>query len=112
MAVDWNRSKCLRCSYVKSGGMEQRALEEHREWIESNSIRQLSSYRSLVMSRWPEANDGSQEGAKSPPVVELRNRDAQLVGQSNRSLAVLEEFDINAALVLLEQEFKEVVSSL
>lgn len=87
----------------------QRALEEHREWIESNSIRQLSSYRSLVMSRWPQDNGDSHEGAESPPVVELRNRDSQLVGQNNKSLAVLEGFDTNAALILLEQEFKEVV---
>lgn len=95
---------------LKSGGIEQRALEEHREWIESNSIRQLSSYRSLVLSRWPHENDDSQESAGSPPVVELRNRDAQLVGHSNRSLTVLEDFDTNAAQILLEQEFKEVVS--
>ena len=95
----------------KSGGMKQRALEEHREWIESNSIRQLSSYRSLVRSRWSQEND-SQDGAESPAVVELRNREGQLVGQSNTSLTVLEDFDTNAALVLLEQEFKEVVSSL
>ncbi|KAG0591753.1 hypothetical protein KC19_1G199300 [Ceratodon purpureus] len=88
----------------------QRALEEHREWIESNSIRQLSSYRSLVRSRWSQEND-SQDGAESPAVVELRNREGQLVGQSNTSLTVLEDFDTNAALVLLEQEFKEVVVS-
>jgi hypothetical protein len=100
----------LHLSHVKSGGIEQRALEEHREWIESNSIRQLSSYRSLVLSRWPQDNGDSHEGAESPPVVELRNRDSQLVGQNNKSLAVLEGFDTNAALILLEQEFKEVVS--
>uniref|UniRef100_A0A7I4EYZ8 G domain-containing protein n=1 Tax=Physcomitrium patens TaxID=3218 RepID=A0A7I4EYZ8_PHYPA len=88
----------------------QKSLEEHKDWIESNSNRQLSSYRSLIMSRWPQAKEEYGSSADSLPLVELRNRDTELMAeQNNSSLTVLKDFDTNAAAILLEQECKEVV---
>lgn len=79
--------------------------------MESNSIRQLSSYRSLIISRWPQVKEDSQHNVESSPVVDLRNRDSKhMAEQSSRSLTTLMDFDTNAAIILLEQEFKEVVS--
>lgn len=90
--------------------MLQKSLEEHKDWIESNSNRQLSSYRSLIMSRWPQAKEEYGSSADSLPLVELRNRDTELMAeQNNSSLTVLKDFDTNAAAILLEQECKEVV---
>nr|XP_024371207.1 probable transmembrane GTPase FZO-like, chloroplastic isoform X2 [Physcomitrium patens] len=91
----------------------EKALKEYKEWMESNSIRQLSSYRSLIISRWPQVKEDSQHNVESSPVVDLRNRDSKhMAEQSSRSLTTLMDFDTNAAIILLEQEFKEVVVSI
>jgi len=55
-------------------------------------------------------HEDSRESSENSIVVQLRNGDTETVGQRNHSLAVLEGFDTNAAFVLLEQEFREVVS--
>ena len=82
-------------------------------WIELNSVRQLSSYRSLVRSRWPQVNEDIREGSnEESAVVQSRNGHMKLDGDESTSLAVLKGFDTNAALQLLEQEIKEVVCSI
>lgn len=80
-------------------------------WIELNSVRQLSSYRSLVRSRWPQVNEDIREGSneESAAVMQSQNGNTKLDGDESTSLAVLKGFDTNAALQLLEEEIKEVV---
>lgn len=79
-------------------------------WIELNSVRQLSSYHSLVKSRWPQVNEDIREGSnEESSVMQSRNGHTKLDGDESTGLAVLKGFDTNAALQLLEQEIKEVV---
>lgn len=79
-------------------------------WIELNSVRQLSSYHSLVRSRWPQVNEDIREGSnEESAVMQSRNGHTKMDGDESTSLAVLKGFDTNAALQLLEQEIKEVV---
>lgn len=61
----------------------------------------------MVISRWPQVHE---EPKASTAIVELQNGNTDAVRQRYDSFGVLEGFDTNAALLLLEQEFREVVS--
>jgi hypothetical protein len=92
----------------------QKALEEHKAWIASNSERQLCNYWDFVRSRWPPEGAKDAQGAQSmqeqPSMIQLHNLNKKIEG-GNDSLTVLEGFDTKAAMILLEQELKEVVNS-
>jgi hypothetical protein len=92
----------------------QKALEEHKAWIASNSERQLRNYWDFVSSRWPPEGEKDAQGAQSmqeqPSMIQLHNLKKNIEGY-NDSLTVLEGFDTKAAMILLEQELKEVVNS-
>ncbi len=45
------------CVTFDNDDIGQKALEEHKVWIELNSVQQLSIYRSLVRSHWPQINE-------------------------------------------------------
>ncbi|KAH9552434.1 hypothetical protein CY35_09G066500 [Sphagnum magellanicum] len=92
----------------------RKALEEHKAWIASNSERQLHNYWDFVSSRWPPEGEKDAQGAQSmreqPSMIQLHNLKKNIEGY-NDSLTVLEGFDTKAAMILLEQELKEVVLS-
>ena len=101
------------CVTFDNDDIGQKALEEHKVWIELNSVQQLSIYRSLVRSHWPQINEDIREGSnEESAVVQTRNGHMKLDGDENTNLAVLKGFDTNVAFQLLEQEIKDVVCSI
>ena len=99
---------CTFCLTFDNDDLGQKTLEEHKLWIELNSVQQLSIYRSLVRSRWPQVNEDIREGSnEESAVVQSRNGYMKLDGDESTSVVVLKGFDTNVALQLLEQKSRK-----
>ncbi|EFJ14423.1 hypothetical protein SELMODRAFT_445893 [Selaginella moellendorffii] len=74
------------------------AIEDHKLWVTLNTQRQLEKYVEIGKSRWPDTEVVTDSWSEN-------------VSFSGRSLTALDEFDVKAADLLLEQELREAVFS-
>ncbi|XP_024533529.1 probable transmembrane GTPase FZO-like, chloroplastic [Selaginella moellendorffii] len=74
------------------------AIEDHKLWVTLNTQRQLEKYVEIGKSRWPDTEVVTDSWSEN-------------VSFSGRSLTALDEFDVKAANLLLEQELREAVFS-
>lgn len=84
----------------------QVALEEHATWLQTNNERQLCSSIETVRSRWPDRSQGLSMSNGDDLVQSDKPRTPS---EPNSSMGILKGFNTNAAMLLLEEEMREVV---
>ncbi|MCO5554276.1 hypothetical protein L7F22_007804 [Adiantum nelumboides] len=77
-------------------------LEGHHRMLVDYRAQQVAKYQDLVTSKWPKIRDDQKKQEKN--VLSPRAK-----GKGDNSLIVLEGFDTNAAKIVLEKEFKDVI---
>ena len=85
----------------------QSLLNQHSISLENNIKQQVSSYRELLMNRWPNVNQRIKYTGQDVEKYKYSHPEKPL---EKISIRVLEEFDTQAAKIVLEQELRDVVS--
>ncbi|MCO5576790.1 hypothetical protein L7F22_030610 [Adiantum nelumboides] len=80
----------------------QDLLEGHHRMLANYRAQQVVKYQDLVTSKWPKIRDNQKGQAKNVLSPHAK-------GKGDNTLIVLKGFDTNAAKIVLEKEFKDVI---
>ena len=84
----------------------QSLLDQHSTSLENSIKQQVSSYRELLMNRWPNVNQKIKYTGQD---IEKYKYSHPIKPLEKISIRVLDDFDTQAAKIVLEQELRDVV---